>query len=104
MNALTSLNMSKTMSVKGKVEGRSCDILLDSGASLSVVRASLVPRETRLEKAGFSFLRVANGSCMNILGKQFGVEIGDSAATIELYVAEEMSCDCIIGVDGLKAG
>ena len=104
VNALTSLGMRKTLNVRGTVGGVDCDILLDSGASMSVIREDKVPGDLKLKKAGFSFLRVANGSQMTILGKQFGkVRIGNSEAMVELHVTRNMSHDCIIGVDGLYA-
>ena len=103
MNALTSLKMDRTMVVRGKVGGKECEILLDSGASLSVVKSSIVPRNVKLRKAEFSFLRAANGTTMKILGKQFGrVVIGNSGRMLELYVVDVLNHDCIIGISGLK--
>ena len=104
VNGLTSVDMENSMVVDGFVGSRPCKILLDSGASLCVVRKSLINDGRNFERPDFSFLRVANGSSMRIMGKiKETIRVGGTKAVIELHIAEEMSQECIIGVDGLKA-
>jgi hypothetical protein len=89
--------------VNGKVEGQNCSILLDSGASATVVSSSLLGGKWKLRRVSKNSLRTANNTFLPVLGKQrCWIEIAGNRAFIDVYVAEKLSSPCILGVDGLK--
>lgn len=90
--------------MSGRVEGAQCEILLDSGAAASVVRASLLKPGSRVRRVPETRLRAANNSFVKVLGKKrCWIEIAGSRACVDAYVAPELSSSCILGTDGLKA-
>lgn len=90
--------------IDGSVEDTQCEILLDSGATASVVRASILKPGSRVRQVPETRLRAANNSFVKILGKKYcWIEIAGSRAYVDVYVAPELSSSCILGTDGLGA-
>ena len=89
--------------VSGLVDGVSTKILLDSGASVTVVSRCLLKTPWRVRRVVNTPLRVANNSCLNVVGrKRCEISIGGSSTVLDVYVVEELNSPCILRIDGLK--
>jgi hypothetical protein len=88
--------------VNGWINNRKCRILLDSGASVTVVDKKMI----KLWQRKKCFLVGADGSQLKTVGKVDSiVELFGNKRRISTYVLDKMSSeyDMILGVDGLKA-
>jgi hypothetical protein len=88
--------------VSGIVDGKHCQILLDSGASACVTSKRIASRVSN-EK---SVLVGADGGRMNSIGQsQSIVELNNVKKTLPVYVLERMNADydMILGCNGLRS-
>ena len=84
------------------VEGVPCLALVDSGATVSLVRPDVVPGGTQLEPTA-KWLRTVTGELAPLTGKsRFSVTIGGWAVRHLLWIAAVQE-PCILGLDFLKA-
>lgn len=90
---------------RGTVNGLLCDILLDSGASVSVFRQDLAEKSgMRWRKCAYSTIRGAGNNFLDVSGMmKTKVKIDDKMVYVDMYVTPNLSQPCILGVDGLKA-
>ena len=86
--------------VKGKIEGKPCRMLIDTGASVSVVKKSIERWVDKVEQQwGITQLQTATGYVTPIYGcSEVTVEIGDFKNCQPLCVADIIA-DCVLGLD-----
>jgi len=88
--------------IDGTVDGKSCSILLDSGAAVSVIRKDCVQPGNLGSRMGFH-LRAANGNHLQVRGlKICRIRIRDVIRRVKCYIVDELTVPCILGVDGLR--
>ena len=79
-----------------------CQFLLDSGASVSVVKEGLL--RCKLRRTNFSGLTSANGGLLDVVGVvDVWVEMYGLRRKIMMYVVRNLNQNCILGIDALKA-
>ena len=79
-----------------------CQFLLDSGASVSVVKEGLL--RCKLRRTDFSGLTSANGGLLDVVGVvDVWVEMYGLRRKIMMYVVRNLNQNCILGIDALKA-
>ena len=88
--------------VSGEIDGKPCNILLDSGASATVISEKLVSRHKVLSSSRQLF--TANGSQLVTKGvANVTMSLGaQPPQRIKVDVARGLPFDCILGVDGLS--
>ena len=93
--------------LKGLIDNVPCDILFDSGASISVIRNDILEKskQKRIRKCPVSSIRVANNEFLKVLGYTIvTVDTGKGKkGRIGMFITEKLSHGCILGVDGLRA-
>ena len=87
--------------VPGYIDGRRCQILLDSGASATIISEHLVSKKKLMKSNRRLF--TANGSQLAIIG---AVEVNISllsgeCVVMKAEVSKTIPYDCILGTDGL---
>ncbi|CUT99653.1 RNA directed DNA polymerase reverse transcriptase [Echinococcus multilocularis] len=93
------------MRVLGKLEGRSCSFLLDSGAAKSIVNLQAFPTLCNRVKilSPSTKLRSAEGREMLVDGETLlKVSIGKETRTVKFIVCSELAWDIILGTDFLR--
>ena len=84
------------------VEGVPCHALVDSGATVSLVRPDVVPGGTQLEPSA-KWLRTVTGELAPLTGKgRFSLTVGGWASHHLFWIAAVQE-PCILGLDFLKA-
>ena len=82
------------------MNGVACKILLDSGATCTLVRKSLCNGRVFGQKLR---LRTANGSWMETLGSRMAtIGVGSRCSRVRVHVVDQLAHDCILGIDGLR--
>lgn len=88
--------------ISGYIDHAPCRILLDSGASVTVVRHDVVDTSS-LRKSDMRPLRAANDTLLDIMGrKKVLVGVGNSKVLLNAFVVKNLSSPCILGCDGLR--
>ena len=95
-------NDASRFKVKGVVAGVSLDMLLDSGAAVSVLREGLV--NTKIYPTKYSNFTGANGGLLDVCGVVYvWVELYGLLRKVQFYVVKNLNQNCILGVNGLRA-
>ena len=88
--------------VEGKFEGKPCRMLIDTGASVSVVKKS-IERWVVEQQRGITQLQTATGDVTHIYGcSEVTEEIGDFKNCQQVCVADIIA-DCVLGLDFMNA-
>ena len=89
--------------VEGSINGKLCKMLIDTGASVSIVSTSMINEHNKvLSKSPFTQLRTATGQVTPVHGcSTLDITIGRYSGQHVMLVADVMDC-CIIGLDFLQ--
>uniref|UniRef100_A0A2C9L1Z0 Peptidase A2 domain-containing protein n=1 Tax=Biomphalaria glabrata TaxID=6526 RepID=A0A2C9L1Z0_BIOGL len=95
------LEQSRTLRVQGKIGVRSYRFLLDTGATRSIVRPSLIGDQEIIRVNGYT-LKTAGGEQLPILGQiRLDFEIGSQLFSHDFLIANVVD-DCILGLDFMQ--
>ena len=79
------------------------NILLDTGATVSVARYEFLQREHQERLSASPGAVGANGMPLDVVGKvKFPVTLGPFSAEEEFTVTQNLTVDCLLGADFLK--
>ena len=91
------------LTVSGTINGRTCEITVDTGSNISIVRPDVLgPASQKLIEPVDSCLRTVTGEHAPIHGRgQLQLGIGSLVLPQELWVAD-IHDECILGLDFLQ--
>ena len=96
---------SDSISVKGKIGGTPCEMIVDTGSNITIVRPDVVERVGKALKIVpvKTSLRTVSGEAVPVQGRgEIAIQIGDHQAVHDIWVAE-ITDPCILGLDFLVA-
>ena len=98
-------NLVNSLSVTGKVAGSPCEIVVDTGSNISIVRPDILRRSASTSKVNIQpvngNVRTVTGDTTPVRGKgKLKIRIGSTDREHECWVAD-IENECIIGLDFL---
>ena len=88
--------------LEGKVAGHACQIVVDTGATHTIVRADLVPAWRLSEPPGNYIITTAGGETMRVSGETLvDIEIGSKKIRHKVFVANIID-PVILGMDFME--